>query len=166
MESEGVTLEVVSNAQLATEQRKCPNLRAYAKTDVAKRAMEYAQITPPTALYCTRDQDGQNRRPFVPETWQKKIMALYHDVAHCGQQGTLESIERKYFWPTMKKDVIQYVRSCIPCQSVKSQQIIRPETSKSNIPDRRFSTLQVDIVGPLPLSRGFRYILSVIEINS
>ena len=66
----------------------------------------------------------------------------------------------------MKKDVIQYVRSCIPCQSVKSQRIIRPETSKSNIPDRRFSMLQVDIVGPLPLSRGLRYILSVIDINS
>ena len=69
--------------------------------------MEYKEITPNTMLYRTRDENGQGMRPFVPGTWREKVMALYHDVAHCGQQGTIESIERKYFWPTMNKDVIQ-----------------------------------------------------------
>ena len=93
-------------------------------------------------------------------------MALYRDIAHCGRQGTIESIERKYFLPALKKDLTLYVKSCIPCQSVKSQRIIRPKVEKFDIPGRRFSTLQVDIVGPLPMSKGFRYILSVIDINS
>ena len=128
--------------------------------------MEYKEITPNTILYRTRDENGQGMRPFVPETWREKVMALYHDVAHCGQQGTIESIERKYFLPTLKKDVTMYVKSCIPCQSVKAHRTLRPKVDKSDIPDRRCSTLQVDIVGPLPMSRGFRYILSVIDINS
>ena len=124
------------------------------------------EITPNTMIYCTRDENGQGTRPFVPETWRKKFMALYRDVAHCGQQGTIKSIERKYFWPALKKDLTLFVKSCIPCQSVKSQRIIRPKVDKFDIPGRRFSTLQVDIVGPLPMSKGFRYILSVTDINS
>ena len=162
----GVKLEVIDSEQLAAEQRKCPNLKAFASTNIAKRTMEYKEITPNTMLYCTKEENGQGVRPFVPETWRKKVMALYHDLAHCGQQGTIESIERKYFWLTLKKDVTIYVKSCIPCQSVKAHRTLRPKVDKSDIPDRRCSTLQVDIVGPLPMSRGFRYILSVIDINS
>ena len=95
IENQGVKLEVMDSEQLAAEQRKCPNLNAYAATNIAKRTVEYREITPNTTLYCTKDQNGQGTRPFVPETWRSRIMALYHDVAHCGQQGTLESIERK-----------------------------------------------------------------------
>ena len=58
-----------------------------------------------------------------------------------------------------------YVKICIPCQSVKTHRTIRPKVDKSDIQDRRFSTLQEDIVGPLPMSRGFSYIQSVIDIN-
>ena len=73
--------------------------------NIARKTMEYKEITPNIRLYCTKEESGKGMRPFVPEAWREKVMAIYHDVAHCGQQGTIESIDIKYFWPTLRKDV-------------------------------------------------------------
>ena len=87
---------VVDSKEPASEQRKCPNLKAYASANIVQNTMEFKTITPEVVLYCTKKEGTKGMRPFVPETWRKKVMAMYHDVAHCGQQGTIESIEEKY----------------------------------------------------------------------
>ena len=40
-------------------------------------------------------------------------------VGHRGIQATLKKAELYFYWPTMKKDIIAYVSSCMVCQKVK-----------------------------------------------
>jgi hypothetical protein len=47
-----------------------------------------------------------------------QVMRIHHDDAlagHFGRAKTLELISRKYYWIRMRKDVEQYVKSCIVC---------------------------------------------------
>ena len=57
-------------------------------------------------------------------------------------------------------------KKCMPCNLVKPHKRIRPPEDPRPVPDTRFSHLQIDIVGPLPLSQGYRYLLSVIDLTS
>ena len=91
---------------------------------------------------------------------------MYHQFAHSGQKATLERIKARYFWPTLAKDVSEFVKKCLPCQAVKTQAAIKPPVAKPPVPDTRFSSLQVDIVGPLPPSQGHKYLLSIIDRTS
>lgn len=46
----------------------------------------------------------------------------YHHVYKTGHRGittTLDSLKRNYYWPTMTKDVTNYINNCIICQKSK-----------------------------------------------
>lgn len=55
---------------------------------------------------------------------------------------------------------IVVVRSCLSCQCSK---IIRHTLSSLSSPYSRFDHVHVDIVGPLPPSQGYRYLLTCID---
>lgn len=62
---------------------------------------------------------------YVPPTLElrRKVMQQHHDsqlAGHPGQYKTLELITRNYWWPSMKKDIQNYVRTCVPCQRTKT----------------------------------------------
>ena len=47
-----------------------------------------------------------------------QVMRMHHDdvlAGHFGRAKTLELISRKYFWNSMRKDVKEYVKTCIVC---------------------------------------------------
>ena len=48
---EGVKLELVDSKELASEQRKCPNLKEYASTNITRYTMEFKTITTEVVLY-------------------------------------------------------------------------------------------------------------------
>jgi Integrase zinc binding domain len=57
------------------------------------------------------------RRCVSKESW--KVMHTLHsrEGGHFGGETTIKKIrEAGYWWPTLHKDVHQYIRSCEPCQ--------------------------------------------------
>ena len=38
---------------------------------------------------------------------------------HPGYQKTIVTARKQYFWPRMKKDMAEYISSCMKCQQVK-----------------------------------------------
>jgi hypothetical protein len=40
-------------------------------------------------------------------------------VGHPGYQKTIAVVRSQYFWPGMKKDVVDYIARCMECQRVK-----------------------------------------------
>ena len=62
----------------------------------------------------------------------------------------------------MNKQIDQYVKSCHPCLSTKPSKTKTPHTGHFPVPERRFSHIQVDVCGPLPPSKGYKYLLMVI----
>ena len=52
---------------------------------------------------------------YVPEIIRTKLISRYHDDPLAGQFGiekTRELIARKYYWPTLRRNVEDYVRGC------------------------------------------------------
>ncbi|KRY45214.1 Pro-Pol polyprotein [Trichinella britovi] len=58
----------------------------------------------------------------------------------------------------MNKDVARWTRSCLTCQRTKVHRHTKTPLEIFTVPDRRFDHVHVDIVGPLPPSRGFSYL--------
>ena len=53
--------------------------------------------------------------PFVPKIIRTKLIGRHHDdplAGHFGIDKTRELIGRKYYWPSLRKDVEAYVKGC------------------------------------------------------
>lgn len=65
-------------------------------------------------------------------------------------------------WPGIKKDCLQWARSCLPCQRSKIHRHNQLNPLKIDVPDNRFDHVHIDIV-VMPLIRGYRYCLTMID---
>ena len=59
-------------------------------------------------------------RIFVPNVQDLKHMILHemHNVpyaGHPGYQKTMAAIKSHYFWPSMKKEIAEYIARCMEC---------------------------------------------------
>ena len=63
----------------------------------------------------------------------------------------------------MKADIQRWTSCCIHCQCSKIRQHTKAPPSTFAMPDAHFSHAHMDIVGPLPPSKGFDYLLTCID---
>ena len=40
-------------------------------------------------------------------------------VGHPGYQKTIATVKSQYYWPGMKKEVVDFIAKCLECQKVK-----------------------------------------------
>ncbi|GFS05908.1 cation-transporting ATPase [Elysia marginata] len=57
-------------------------------------------------------------------------------------------------------------KECLACQSSKIKAHVRSPVVKIPVPEKRFSHIHIDLVGPLPPSEGFTYLLTIIDRSS
>ncbi|UYV61067.1 K02A2.6-like, partial [Cordylochernes scorpioides] len=94
----------------------------------------------------------------VPRVRRKDILKEYHNHMICGHLGvtrTMHRLKDKYFWPSMLKDVVEYVRTCHLCQSRKGSNqlpagLLHPIPA-ANYP---FERVGIDFLGPLPSTKN------------
>ena len=88
---------------------------------------------------------------------------------HLGIQKTVKELRRKYYFPGFIEYLISYINICQTCLQAKSpnhnkiQLPLNPVNSNTSFPA---DIMQIDIVGPLPKSGGFSYILTGTDIFS
>ena len=114
--------------------------------------------------------EGGGLQFVVPDNLHIKDLLLQecHSSAaagHMGKAKTYERVTRRFWWPGVRADVINYCRQCIPCQHNKAQQNSRQGTMHPvPIPSRRFGVISVDFVTGLPVSRrGYDAILTITD---
>ena len=117
-----------------------------------------------TDLIC--DVSLNRPRPIVPFSFRKQIFTILHSTGHPSIRSTKRLITERFIWHGMKKDISGWARSCQNCQKSKVYRHTKSSTETMSNPVRRFSSLHLDIVGPLPISNGFRYLLTVIDRTS
>ncbi|XP_068221744.1 uncharacterized protein [Palaemon carinicauda] len=103
----------------------------------------------------------------TPRKLRESILKLAHDEqGHLGVNKTFKCITKTYFWPKMKSDVKRYVLSCHECQMAGKPNQVIPRAPLCNIPSvgEPFENVVIDIVGPLPRSKGGNiYLLTIID---
>jgi hypothetical protein len=97
---------------------------------------------------------------------REMIFHMAHDsLGHFGFAKTYEAIRNSYFWPNMRKDLEEfYIPGCVDCQRNKNS-TTKPAgpLHPLPVPDKRFDSIAMDFVGPLPLDDGFDMILSITD---
>lgn len=78
-------------------------------------------------LYLKRFIPKQNIEDaiVVPKTLIQNVITAYHNpplAGHMGITKTINTIQIKYFWPTLVKDVNAFIKSCHQCQINKKSQ--------------------------------------------
>ncbi|CAB0043507.1 unnamed protein product [Trichogramma brassicae] len=95
-----------------------------------------------------------------------RIIQESHDSALGGYKGvtkTYNRVNEKYFWNGMKKEITDYVRSCPTCQKEKLTRVkTRLPLTITTTPTEAFEVIEIDIVGPLPITTsGNKYLLTI-----
>ena len=99
----------------------------------------------------------------VPKGMVEEILKTNHDhplAGHGGITRTIQRIRSRYFWRNMLRDIDAYVKTCLECQKYKASNQVPKNAMVPRPLTRRFETLSIDLVGPLPKSEeGYTTIL-------
>ena len=102
-------------------------------------------------------------RPVVQVQFRHSIFDHVHPLLHPSIQATQNLITARYVWPGINKDVQRQVKTCIKCRRSKLHQHRVTLLSTFTTSDARFHMVHIDIVGPLPHSNKFRYIVACVD---
>lgn len=105
-------------------------------------------------------------RPYIPPSLRRIIFEKIHKISHPGVRATRRLVTQRYFWPGMSKELNSWTKECLSCQKSKIYKHTKSPIVKIDIPKGRFDHIHLDIVGPLPPSKGHRYILTIIDRNT
>ena len=113
------------------------------------------------SLLC--DTSSSNPRPIVPPGYRRHVFDLLHGLSLPSSRASKELICSRYVWHGMKKEITHWCNECLSCQASKIQRHYRAPVEAIPVPPRRFTHVHVDIVGPLPTSRGYTYLLTILD---
>ena len=102
-------------------------------------------------------------RPLVPPHLRRPITLQLHALAHPGVKTSVRLVADRFFWPDQAKDVRLWISSCVPCQRAKVHRHIHAPLQFFATPNARFSHVHIDLVGPLPFSRGYTHLLTMVD---
>jgi hypothetical protein len=104
---------------------------------------------------------------LVPLELRPMLLEYFHDSAlsaHLGVAKTLHRICKVFYWPTIRSDVTNYVRTCDVCQRAKPAQNTRVGFHDSQVVPKPMERIFIDFVGPIVRSRqGNLAILVVLD---
>ena len=106
---------------------------------------------------------GDKLRIYLPATMRRQVFDQYHNMAHSGIRCSRRYLCQQYIWPFMNKQIGLWTKNCIECQKAK---VVKHNTSQveSIAPaSAKFNQIHVDLVGPLPVNKGCRYLLTIVD---
>jgi len=112
---------------------------------------------------CYYETSTELLRIILPQPFREIVIQSAHNLGHFGNNKTYNSVSRNYFWPHMRKQVYNFVQTCVICQRNKLSKNIKRDSIRFPL-TTKFKTVHIDIVGPLKRSRnGNTYILTMID---
>jgi cleavage and polyadenylation specificity factor subunit 1 len=102
-------------------------------------------------------------RPVLSGVWKKHIFDAIHGLSHAGARPTIQAISDRFVWKGLRQEVRMWCKTCEPCQAAKVARHTKTPLSQRDPPTKRFASLHVDIVGPLPSSEGHKYLFTVVD---
>ena len=87
---------------------------------------------------------------------RRLILLEAHDSMMSGHPGYVKTSVRKcYFWSGMKRDVLNYVKSCLSCQRIKAERVKMPKKLEPLvILEMKWECISMDFINGLPTVQG------------
>ena len=109
------------------------------------------------------DVSNDTVRPYIPKSFRKAVFDEIHNLSHPGIKVTINLIAKSFVWPYMRRDCTKWAQTCTACQKSKVWRHNKSPIGEFSIPNTRFTHLNIDIIGPLPSSKGFTYCVTMID---
>ncbi len=98
--------------------------------------------------------------PYVPKVIRSELISRHHDdplAGHFGIKKIHKLIARKYYWPTLRRDVEAYVKGCDVCLASKAV-CHKPYRDIQSLPvlTHWWKNLSMDFVTGLPISADWK----------
>lgn len=151
----------VSLELLAQSQSSDPELQKLIN-DGSSLRLEILQVPGSrTSLYC--DVSTTTIRPFVPKFYRRQVFESLHSLSHPGANASAKLVAERFVWPGIRKDCREWAQACNACQKAKVTRHVTAPLSNYNLPRARFKEIHIDLIGPLPISNGYKYCLTAID---
>ncbi|MEG2138194.1 MAG: reverse transcriptase domain-containing protein, partial [Oscillospiraceae bacterium] len=151
-------LVAVNFTEMATAQLACPSV-----ADMMHSPSLQVGTTAVGAATLYGDVSTGGFRPLVPVALRRTVYDSLHAPAHPGARASRRLVSARFVWPGLAADVTRWAAECLNCQRAKVTKHVHLPPEKIALPDRRFSHLHVDLVGPLPPSGGFTHLFTIID---
>ena len=92
------------------------------------------------------------------------INHVHNIIGHFGQFKTAQYIRRYFWWPSISHDIESYCKTCGICATSKdANSKLTGLLHSLPVPDRPWQSIALDVMGPLPKSNSFDYLLVMID---
>jgi hypothetical protein len=151
----------IDYAALAKSQIDDKELLQYLKPDSSLKLKQVFVPNSSSLLYC--DFSTLYVRPFITKDFRRAAFNSVHGLSHPGINATVKMATERFVWPSIKSDCRKWTRSCIACQTSKISRHNHTPVGAFAPPSSRFDHVHIDLVGPLPVSEGYRYCLTCVD---
>ena len=154
------TASQVDVNRLAEEQRRSNEVQAYLGNRLTGLEVTKVQFGK-RSLLC--DISTGRTRTVLPLSMRRDVFKAFHELAHAGPKPTQKAVLHSFVWKNAKKDIINWCKTCEECQESKVARHVHTPVVKRDPPDRRFGSIHVDLVGPLPECEGYKYLFTIVD---
>ena len=115
-------------------------------------------------LYLGREEFNNIRfNLVVPKELIAIACSISHDDSHLGEHKSVAKARQYFYWPTLLKDVLRYVKSCRSCQQYKRHGAIVHHWKDLPPVEDNGQRIAIDVIDLYGSRSGFRYCLTVIN---
>lgn len=115
-------------------------------------------------LYLRREEFGKIRSCLVvPKSLVPIACAIAHNDSHLGERKTIAKARQYFYWPTFRKDVANYVKSCRSCQQYKGHGAVIHQWRDLPPVEENGQRVAIDLIDLHGSRAGFRYCLTVVD---
>uniref|UniRef100_A0A2N9I2Q6 Integrase catalytic domain-containing protein n=1 Tax=Fagus sylvatica TaxID=28930 RepID=A0A2N9I2Q6_FAGSY len=160
---------------MSKRQQVCRNSAHFASTNMSPtRSMQHLSLVIGARLFLNTLLRISYRRP-AKQRLESRNWPQVMKEAHSGECGEHQGKKRLYqllltlgyYWPTMKKDTADFVKSCHTCQLQANLIHTHPTSLQNMATPWPFHTWGLDLIGPInPASGGYIWILVATEYFS
>jgi hypothetical protein len=96
----------------------------------------------------------------------EEILRSMHDhptASHIGEKKMTSLMRPRFYWSGWDRAVKDYCKSCDMCQRYKALRSVRPSHVMPMHFPTPWHTINIDLIGPLPMSRGKHYAMTCID---
>lgn len=101
------------------------------------------------------DRSAGHERLYLPSKFRKQIFRNLQNQSHLGIRASTKLISARYVRSFLGKDIKKWAQACVGHNNASIQAFL--------ISTVRFLDIHIDIVGPLPPSQAYRYLLTTID---
>ena len=144
--------------EVSRSQQSCPELQQLLlRTDMKFKEINFAGHP----VMC--EMSTGIPRPVLPPSFRLTIFQMLHNLAHPGIRALRQMLTQRFLWAGMNKDINTWAKECLSCQRGKVSRHTKPSIQQLPVPLRRFSSVHIDIVGPLSPSGGYTQLLTIMD---